>query len=60
MPSVRTGTLGAANLTTTPGYLGVASDYVVPSMAVLRSSTEIQGRMNARLQEFERAAATFG
>ena len=37
---------------------GEASDCVIPSVAELRSSAEVQDRVNARLQELERAAAT--
>ena len=49
---------GAGVSTATPGSTGEASDCVIPSMAALRSSAEVHERVNARLQELERAADT--
>ena len=41
------------------GNKGEVSDCVIPSMTALRSSADVQERVNARLQEWERAAATY-
>ena len=58
MPSSRTGVSDVAGVTVAPGNNGEVSDCVIPSMTALRSLADVQERVNTRLQELERAAAT--
>ena len=58
VPSARTGVSSAADVMLTPGNMGEISDCVIPSMTALKSSADVQERVNARLQELEQAAVT--
>ena len=58
MSSVRTGVSGATGVMLAPGNIGEMPDCVIPSMTVLKSSANVQERVNARLQGLERAADT--
>ena len=58
VPSARAGVSAAAGATSAPGNIGEISDCVIPSMTALKASADVQERLNARLQELERAAAT--
>ena len=53
VPSSRRGVSGVAGAMVTPGNMGEISDCVIPSMTALRSSADVQERVNARLQELE-------
>ena len=58
MPVFRTGMSGAVGGTATSVHTGEGSDCVIPSMTALRSSADVQERVNARPQALEWAAAT--
>ena len=58
VPSVRTGVSGATSGMGAPSNIGEIADCVIPSMTALKSSADVQERVNARLQELERAAVT--
>ena len=53
VPSVRPGVSGATGDMSAPGNIGEMSDCVIPSMTALKSSADIQERVNARLQKLE-------
>ena len=58
VPSVRTGVSGATSCMGAPSNIGEIADCVIPSMTALKSSADVQERVNARLQKLERAAFT--